>query len=200
MCESNSLVANCIHSRWLHSCTDRNDPLDRNKVDNSFLFVLLFCFTIYLPFWMNAFWFGDFLLAVANFRFAKLTPASLTVFGSIASPVRTAVRRGSAQAPSASDPLVLLSCWLSNAIAETFGATLSASKKRTWAAGDGGGAREDEPSVRPLWEDRLPHGESQLPGQGEPFTHGGRPGGRGSRLKGLTAMRWRWTFGVELGA
>lgn len=68
---------------------------------------------VYLPFWMNAFWFGDFLLAVANFRFAKLTAANLTVFGSIASPVRTAVRRGSAQAPSASDPLVLLSSTVS---------------------------------------------------------------------------------------
>lgn len=25
---------------------------------------------------------------------------------------------------------------------------------------------EDEPAVRPLWKDRLPDGESQLPGQG----------------------------------
>lgn len=30
--------------------------------------------------------------------------------------------------------------------------------------------------MRPLWEDRLPDGESQLPGQGEPF-------GRGDRIK-----------------
>lgn len=35
------------------------------------------------------------------------------------------------------------------------------------SGGDRGGGSEDEPSVRPLWEDRLPDRESELPGQGE---------------------------------
>lgn len=38
------------------------------------------------------------------------------------------------------------------------------------------GAAEDEPPVRPLWEDRLPDGESQLPGQGEWTNRGSSPG------------------------
>lgn len=36
------------------------------------------------------------------------------------------------------------------------------------------GGLEDEPSVCPLWEDRLPDGESELPGQGEHFVESRR--------------------------
>lgn len=38
------------------------------------------------------------------------------------------------------------------------------------------GAAEDEPPVRPLREDRLPDGESQLPGQGEWTNRGSSSG------------------------
>lgn len=48
--------------------------------------------------------------------------------------------------------------------------TLTVSPYNKWTAvGEPRGGLEDEPSVRPLWEDRLPDGESQLPGQGEHF-------------------------------
>lgn len=48
--------------------------------------------------------------------------------------------------------------------------TISPYNKRTSAVREPTGGLEDEPSVRPLWEDRLPDGESQLPGQGEHFS------------------------------